>query len=230
MIYVTGDTHRHVDSLKLKYHKMQEEDFLIVCGDFGWLWDDSEFEHASLDLLDKMPGTILFVDGNHENFPLIFSFPEEEWHGGRVHKIRPSILHLMRGEVFDIEGKKIFVFGGGTSIDKEFRIEGISWWPEELPSETEYKNALASLDKVDWKVDYVCTHAAPTLTHYEALDKLLILNPLKGSDALTDFLQEVDNRLDYKMWYFGHYHGDIQVSEKHRLLYDSIIPIEEATE
>ena len=41
----------------------------------------------------------------------------EEWHGGRVHKIRDHVIHLMRGEMFDLDGKKIFAFGGARSHD-----------------------------------------------------------------------------------------------------------------
>lgn len=71
----------------------------------------------------------------------------------RVHKVRDSILHLMRGEVFEIEGKTIFAFGGARShdiqdgilnLDEEekiyeyrkrgayFRIRDYSWWDLEL--------------------------------------------------------------------------------------------------
>ena len=32
-------------------------------------------------------------------------------------------------------------------------------------------------------------------------------------------------RLQYKMWYFGHYHDDVKVDDRHQLLYESIIPI-----
>ena len=49
--------------------------------------------------------------GNHENFTRLYNYPIEEWHGGKVHKIRDSVLHLMRGEIFDIDNKKAFIFG-----------------------------------------------------------------------------------------------------------------------
>ena len=41
--------------------------------------------------------------------------------------ISDSICHLMRGQVFDIDGKTFFTFGGGNSIDKAWRTPGVSW-------------------------------------------------------------------------------------------------------
>lgn len=125
MIYVTGDTHGHlrqIQKLEEYYcHSWTEKDFLIICGDFGFIFADDEEEKRVLDELEKRPYTILFVDGNHENFPAIFRYPEEIWNGGRVHRIRKNILHLMRGQVFEIDGKSFFTFGGAYSIDKEYR-------------------------------------------------------------------------------------------------------------
>ena len=70
-----------------------------------------------MDWLDCKSFTTLFVDGNHENFDRLYEYPVEEWHGGKVHKIRPSVIHLMRGQIFEIEGKSIFTFGGASSHD-----------------------------------------------------------------------------------------------------------------
>ena len=64
-----------------------------------------------------MKFTTLFVDGNHENFDRLYSYPIIEWHGGKVHKINSSIFHLMRGEIYEIDNKKIFAFGGASCHD-----------------------------------------------------------------------------------------------------------------
>lgn len=56
-----------------------------------------------------------FVDGNHENFDRLYEYPVEEWHGCKVHKIRSLVIHMMRGQVFEIEGQNIFTFGGPSS-------------------------------------------------------------------------------------------------------------------
>lgn len=54
---------------------------------------------------------------NHENFDRLMAYPVEEWHGGKIQRIRPSVIHLMRGQVFELEEKKLFTFGGASSHD-----------------------------------------------------------------------------------------------------------------
>lgn len=65
-----------------------------------------------------------------------------EWNGGLVHEVRPHVLHLMRGEVFDIGGLTVLAMGGAASNDRQYRKEGMSWWPEEMPSEGRWTTAV----------------------------------------------------------------------------------------
>ena len=149
MLYITGDTHGCIRKWKEQIHPvLKAEDTIIVAGDFGvGGWKDEEdasvTEEQFYDWISKQPYSVLFVDGNHENFDKLYAYPVEMWMGGNVHKLRPNLIHLMRGEVYEIDGKKIFTFGGGYSIDKAWRVEGRSWWPQEMPSEKEYENADA---------------------------------------------------------------------------------------
>ena len=144
MIYITGDTHG--DHIRFIENNMgddewTEKDYLIVCGDFGFVFLNNDSEKEFLDFLEKKPYTICFCDGNHENFPAIFSYPKELWNGGYVHRIRNNVLHLMRGQVFQIDGKKIFTMGGAYSIDRYVRKLNFSYWKEELPNNQEYHEA-----------------------------------------------------------------------------------------
>ena len=164
MIYITGDTHgnqyKWVEQIE---SVISPADIIIVCGDFGvGFWNGRYWsEETFYDFLSAQKYTVLFIDGNHENFDKLYSYPIETWCGGRVHKIRQNVLHLMRGEVYCIEDISIFVMGGGYSIDKYLRTEGVSWWSQEMPSEEEYDNALENLRNADFKVDYIITHTAP---------------------------------------------------------------------
>ena len=187
-IIVTGDIHGNPFQ-RLNLENFPEgktytkEDYVIILGDFGLVWDDSAMEHSCLDWLENKPWTTLFIDGNHENYDLLNKFPIEEWGGGRVQKIRSSVIHLLRGEVYDIGGYKFLAMGGARSHDiqdgvlevgdprikiwkkddfKLFRINHISWWEEEIPNEEERKNALKNLAENDYKVDYILTHEAPS--------------------------------------------------------------------
>lgn len=92
---------------------MTKSDYVIICGDFGGVWDGSRKERQTLDWLESLPFTVLFVSGNHENFDLLKVLPTEEWHGGKVQFIRPHVIHLLRGQVFEIEGYTFFTMGGG---------------------------------------------------------------------------------------------------------------------
>lgn len=224
MIYVTGDLHGG-RGYRFNNVDIRDDDYVIICGDFGKVWDDTSVEKKELDLFSKKKGTYLFVDGNHENFPLIYSYPEEEWNGGKIHRIRHNILHLERGYVFTIEGKKIFVMGGGTSIDKMYRIDGISWWKEEMPTREEFDRGFSNLDKVNWKVDYVCTHAAPNNAHDLVIKRMN--STYKTHDDLTCYLESIDSKLEYKQWFFGHYHQDWVIDDKHTLLYYNVREINE---
>lgn len=149
-----------------------------------------------------------FVDGNHENFNRLYNYPVEEWHGGKIHKIRDSVLHLMRGEVFDIDNKKIFAFGGASSHDIQDGILDLN--------EEEIQNGIKKLEKANYKVDYIISHCCPTNIQ-------TFINPSFKKDILTDYLQEISEKCEFKKWYFGHYHKCRQVNTQYVLLYEDIV-------
>ena len=167
MIYITGDTHIPIDIVKLNNYRFPEQknltknDYVLILGDCGICWGNYEEELYWRENLKNRNFTTLFIDGNHENFNLLKKYKVKKWNGGKVHFINDSIIHLMRGQVFIIENLKFFTMGGATSIDKHHRIEGKSWWPEEMPSNKEFNEGMNNLNKHNWEVDYVLTHAAP---------------------------------------------------------------------
>ena len=221
MIYFTGDTHGDTDIHKLNAKnfpiqaELTKDDFMVICGDFGLVWNNDSSDRFWRKWLEDKPFTTLFIDGNHENFDLLQKYPIEEWRGGKVQRIMPSVLHLMRGQVFEIDGKRIFTMGGATSHDQQFRREGFSWWPQELPSEDECNEAIKNLLAVDFKVDIAVTHCAPTSLQ-------TIISPSYTPDSLTAFLDMINNRLEFKRWYIGHYHEDRSLG-KYRLIYNDIL-------
>ena len=247
MIYITGDTHSDFSRFTEENFPIQSEmtkdDYVIICGDFGGVWtseEESSREKDALDWLDNKSFTTLFVDGNHENYTRLYNYPMKKWNGGKVHKIRDSVLHLMRGEIFDIDNKKIFAFGGAKShdiqdgilnLDEEekiyeyrkrgayFRIRDFSWWDLELPTNQEMENGIENLEKVNYKVDYIISHCCPTSIQ-------ALINPIYKRDILTDYLQQISEKCTFKKWYFGHYHDYRQVNAQFTLLYEDILPLE----
>ena len=218
MIYVTGDTHIPVDIQKLstklfpEQKEMKKDDFVIICGDFGGVWDGTNEEKYWIKWLKEKNFTTLFVDGNHENFDMINSLPAVEFAGGKAHYVEEGIYHLMRGEIYTLDGKKIFAFGGGESHDKALRKEGKNWWREEMPSSEEFDRAWESLKRHNFCADYIISHSAPT-------DIQNIMAPDYEVNELTEFLQQVKDNVSYTHWYFGHYHKDTVYDEKHTAVF-----------
>lgn len=252
MIFITGDIHGNPVRLSSdnfpKQKEMTKDDTVIICGDFGivWNWEgEDSSEKWWLDWLEAKPFTTVFCDGNHENFDRLNSYPVKEWNGGLVHEIRPSVLHLMRGEIFNIEGKRFFVFGGASSHDiwdgildpkkdqekikqwykepyRMFRVNKRSWWKEELPTEEEMLNGIDNLEKCNWKVDYIISHSPSTY-----IIKLLLGQRLYSQDILTEYLEGIKKRLEYDKHYFGHMHVERIIEEERSIgLYANIYRIE----
>lgn len=225
-IFVTGDIHGEYSPRLMPsfmsditdYNTLTKDDFMIIAGDVGCCWDNSENDKAFQTWLGNRPWTTLWCDGNHENFDIINSYPVTEWHGGKVHMITPSLIHLMRGQVYEINNKTFFVMGGAVSIDKHYRRKGISWWEEELPSLKEYEEAEKNLKAHNYTVDYVISHCCSSRTQYK-IDRSFT------RDSLTDWLNDIEAQLEYQHWYFGHYHFDETLDDRHTCLYNKVVPI-----
>ena len=247
MIYITGDTHgdfrRFGTQIFPEQKIMTSEDSVLICGDFGGVWDGSGEDQYWLHWLEQKPFQVLFVDGNHENYDLLKTYPVENWKGGKIQRIRPNILHLMRGQVYELEGKKIFTFGGARSHDiaygildpaapgfarqkkeakrlkKEIRILHESIWEEEIPSADEYEEGFRNLERTHWKVDYIITHCCNTTTQAS----------LGGGnfqpDSLTEYLEQIKQKVKYQYWFFGHYHDNRNLPDGQILLYEQMIRI-----
>lgn len=229
MIYLSSDTHGDIDINKLSAShwpegkNLTEDDVVIICGDFGLVWDPpnniSGTERAWTKWLNSKPWTTLFVDGNHENFSRLYSYPIIKKYGGQVHKVSDKIFHLMRGEYYNIQSKTFWVMGGATSVDKWARQPYISWWEEEMPTYKECVYGYENLESHGLKVDYILTHCAPSVI----VDKIYTDH---SRDALTDFLDIVYHSVDFKHWYCGHYHRDQNITDKFTILYNNIVRID----
>lgn len=224
MIYITGDTHGDLSHFKdPKLKRLGEKDIVIVCGDFGFLWDPNDpKEKRNLEWLKKRKYTICFLDGAHENFDMLDSYTLYRWKGGNTHKIADNIYHLMRGEMFMFENKTFFVMGGGESEDKDMREDGVSWWKAELPTAEDLKNGQDNLRDYKYAVNYVLTYEAPAIAK-----DFLKLHTNKGVHItpLNTYLQELMKQVEYMHWYFGSLHTDLEVSKKMTAVFNEFIEI-----
>ena len=227
-IFITGDTHCYRDWKKLnttnfpEQKKLTKDDYVIITGDFGGVWALDKTDKYIIKTYENRNFTTLFVDGNHENHDALDQYPVEEWNGGKIHRISDTVIHLMRGQVFNIDGKTFFTMGGAQSTDKEYRKEGISWWSRELPSDEEYAEAIKNLEAHDFKVTYIISHCAPEDYAYDnsIMDIARNLNKLTGffSSLITEY------NIDFEGWYFGHYHQDTDFDKFH-CMYRNIVEV-----
>ena len=227
MVFVTGDTHAQINSKKLfdfaKTHKnLTKNDYVIVLGDFGFIFypnPDNAKEKYQIKELEKLPYSILFIDGNHDCHSRLNSYPIEIWNGGKIHRINDSIFHLMRGQVFNIQGKTFFTMGGAQSYDRIYRTEGFDWWREEVPSHNEVNEMIVNANKVR-NVDYILTHTCTTdMIPY-------LIEQSNMYDPTNSILDELNKILTYNHWYFGHWHKDIiNIDKKHSCLFNKIIQL-----
>ena len=210
----------HPKSLK----KLKEGDTLIVCGDFGFVWDGSSKEKKILEDLGSRKYNIAFIDGTHENFELLSKCRMTVWNGGRVHRVSGNLFHMMRGQIFNIEGCKIFTFGGGESLDREMRVEHETWWREELPTPAELQEGAEAIDEAGCQVDYILTHEPPSIVKSTML--------LRTGDAdrvnkLNGYFEQLNRECKFKHWYFGSMHEDKIITKVHTSVFRDIIPINE---
>ena len=251
-MFVISDSHipNYITMIKPHVWKQQEtltkDDNLVICGDVNLIFDyektgisvpanpnDTCWSREEIfwyEWLNQRRFTTLWIDGNHENFNRLATYPIEEWHGGRVHKISDSIMHLMRGEIYEINGMSVFAFGGAISRDRgpalgkterekeKFRAEheGKIWWAEEKPSQSDRDNALCNLAAYDNKVDIIVTHEAPSW---------LLQRKGMVPNEVSNFLQQIWETTEFKQWFCGHHHINEQCG-KLRMLFDDIVEVE----
>lgn len=221
MIFITGDMHgdySRFENPALK--KLKKEDILIVCGDFGFIWDNSKQEQKILAKLAKKKYTICFLDGTHENFELLNSYPVDMWHGGKVHRIDSNIYHLMRGQVFKLESLNFFTMGGGESPDIDIRFEENAWSKDEFPSREEMLEGAQNLEKLNCKIDFILTHEPPINVRSFLSLKDAENVPVNG---LNTYFEELSNVCSYRRWFFGSMHLDKYISSSLVAVYQNII-------
>ena len=209
MIWLLSDSHggEAVSGIQQYLENAKPEDLLILLGDVGLKFADTEENRAFDRLLLSAAKNIAFLDGNHENFAYINSFPEEDWQGGRIHRLTEHLVHLMRGNIYTIEGKTFFVFGGCKSSPR-WKEMGL-WYPGDEPTPEEIDLAHKNLAACNYQVDYILTHK------YEE-------TPPKGTlcKDLQELTQWLEANVRYKHWYCGHWHKNHRMDDTHSVVFD----------
>lgn len=225
-IFITGDTHGSLELKRLSNKNfsiaktLTKEDIVIICGDAGFMWDNSKETKYWDDWAEDRPYTIISILGNHENYDTLRAIPTTEWHGAKVRQVRPHVMYIENGEIFTLNNQTFFCMGGAASTDKAYRKEGKSWWAAEIPTYSEFNTAVDNLRAHNMKVDYILSHT----TSNHTIQKLDTWFP--RFDSVTNFLDKfIEEEVDYKINFFGHFHQDRTIDEKHVLLYNDMIEL-----
>ena len=202
MIYITGDTHGDYEIFsERRLGHLKKNDTLIITGDFGFIWDNSDKESKTLKKLCKKKFEILFVEGAHENFELLKGYEEVKLHEGTARKIADNIYCLNRGELYRIGDNTLFALGGGLRPEADEAEEAVS-----LPSDEELEYAVVNLQEQHRYVDLIITHEAPASVKRQ-------IDRTAGINDLNIFLDSVMHNTRWKKWYFGSLHEDRAISE-----------------
>lgn len=221
MIYITGDTHGDISRFKEKdLKKLKKGDTLIICGDFGFLWDGSKKEKKNLQWLGKQKYQILFVEGCNENYDLLDKYEVSEWNGGKVQVISGNLIHLMRGEIYQIEGKTFFAFGGGDGSDSIVREDEFASQGREQPTVKETSHGIENLGRHHDQVDYIITHDAPaTIKQFMNMEDNQV-------SFIHNYLDALSKVVRFKRWYFGKYHKNKMIPPCYQTVFTDVLALE----
>lgn len=222
MVYYSGDIHGFPYRVIAfaKKMKLTENDVIVLLGDVGANYDNGEHDKEFKESLSKIKPTVLCIHGNHEMRPThIPTYKEKTWCNGTVwyEEEYANILFAKDGECYIIAGKKHLVLGGAYSVDKYYRLaKGYMWWADEQPSE-EMKNYILRLTKGQ-AYDVVLSHTCP----YKYIPREMFISGVdqKTVDDTTErWLDEIEEQIDYSIWYCGHWHTDKHIDKIHFLFH-----------
>lgn len=222
-LFITGDTHGMNDIRKLTNENfpIQEEldksDVLCIAGDAAICWTGGNTDKQLQKWYEDKPFTTLVIDGNHEGHELLSKLPIIKKFKGKVRKVSDSVFYAIRGEIYTINDKKILTLGGADSIDKHLRIKGIDWWEQESITQKDFNNALDNLERYNYDVDYFITH-----TGGGEVVRFLGFNAFPSDKYIDFILNSLPPRTRH---YCAHYHVDMTVNLRSKILYDTIIEL-----
>ena len=228
-IHMTGDTHGVFERIEkwCREHACTKDDLMVIMGDAGINFLGYYHDREKKAFLQSLPITFLCIHGNHEMRPESLDYYElTDWQNGKVwvEKDYPNILFAKDGEVYDLNGLKVLVVGGAYSVDKYYRIiYRMPWFEDEQPSEKIKKEVEDALEKHHWKVDVVLSHTTPL--KYEPREVFLPgLDQSTVDKSTENWLDFIEDRLDYQHWYCGHYHTVKEIDKMH-FLYENYVEL-----
>lgn len=233
-VFITGDIHGKIVGITkfCRENNTHKEDTFILLGDVGINYFLNYRDVQVKRAISFLPITLFCVRGNHEMRPEHLAKTHYELYFGNrviVEDEYPNIKYAIDGFDYDINGYHTLVVGGAYSVDKQLRLEkGWSWFEDEQLNSSEQTEIL---DYIDWlnknasKINIVLTHTCPISWEPRELF-MSCVDQTSVDKSMETFLGTVEfNLKDYDMWYFGHYHGNKNVTPKSKMLFDEVVEL-----
>ena len=226
-IYITGDTHGDFGRISEFCYQSgtTKNDVLVILGDAGINYWGGMMDTILKNHLSLLPITLFCIHGNHEIRPQnIDTYKEVQWHGGTVYceKEFPNIIFAKDGEVYDFNRMSVIAVGGAYSIDKKYRIDhGHGWWADEQPSDEIKERVEKALADRGNKIDVILSHTTPL--KYEPREHFIPgIDQSKVDKSTERWLDKIEDMVEYKKWYCGHYHINKKI-DMLNILFEDII-------
>lgn len=199
-IIVAGDFHGSEGwaNRLVQYAKAHRIETILQVGDFGY-WPHTSsgqrFLRGLSECLVENDVQLYWVDGNHENFDALTE--AGAFRAEQPTETHPHITYLPRGYRWEWGGTSFVALGGAASIDKEYRIEGSSWWHQEMISMADAERAVEG-----GYADVMVTHDSPM----EVVPIPNLKMDHRASNQNRETLRKVVEVVTPKLLLHGHYH------------------------
>lgn len=219
MIWITGDKHGDIDPFLKNpaYRKIKKNDTLLICGDFGFLWDESRKEMKNLKWLSRRKFKIAFVEGCHDNQQILSKYPLTNWNGGRARLISENIIHLINGEFYYIENKKVLAFGGGFSDNSGQLTQNDENLLQKISITSQVDTLIENIKKAEQSFDLIISHEAPS-----SIAPCLETSTFH-CNCINNILEEIRTHAKFNKWFFGKYHIDKIIPPKYCAMFENVL-------
>lgn len=241
MLYVTGDIHgdpfeRFSYNRNVDVREINEDDYVIIAGDFGCVWDwrgNSNEDAYKLSWLNSKPWTTIVVLGNHEAWNVYEDMPDvtpDFVYAGSVkqcvymNKVYDKIYIVDSVAILKLCDKAVLAIAGADSHDKMYRTEGKTWWPQEKINIAKCIDFFEKNSAISNYYDLIVTHDAPSIM-MDGIGSYYYLRVTYGEM----FLDMVRQNFCFGKWIHGHMHLNFQypedVDSRVRCVYEDIVSI-----
>lgn len=244
--YITGDKHRDYQRVACFCREMgtRRKDVLIILGDAGFNYYGDDRDDRLKSEVSRWNITLLCLHGNKENRPgNVGTYGLRSFCGGMVYyePKYPNIFFAIDGEIYNFGGREYLAVGGAHSVDKQRCLEkGLPYWDDEMPDDTvkaaveqklaERGNRIYGLLTHTCPIRYLPTEMFMTTREKSARPKKPKKRTAKPFEpdidrSTEEWLETIEKKLDYNVWYCGHYHVDKQI-DRLTMMHREIRPLE----